>query len=56
MYHDSDAFEEIAITTSGADPSVQSGRIRISFVTERGGNEFVCLPNLDSRCSAVRRR
>ncbi|MGD9346509.1 MAG: hypothetical protein PVH84_11630, partial [Candidatus Aminicenantes bacterium] len=39
-YWDFDAFEEIQITTGGADPSVQTGGIGLNFVTKRGGNKF----------------
>ncbi|NNF69532.1 MAG: TonB-dependent receptor, partial [Acidimicrobiia bacterium] len=40
MYYDFDAFEEISVSTGGNDPSVQSGGIKINFVTKRGGNEW----------------
>ena len=40
MYYDFDAFEEIAISTGGNDPSVQSGGVKINFVTKRGGNQW----------------
>ena len=40
MYYDFDAFEEISITTGGNDPSIQSGGMRINFVTKRGGNSW----------------
>ncbi|MFQ6083574.1 MAG: carboxypeptidase regulatory-like domain-containing protein [Candidatus Aminicenantia bacterium] len=40
MYWDFDAFEEIQITTGGADPSIQTGGIGLNFVTKRGGNKF----------------
>lgn len=39
-YWDFDAFEEIQITTGGADPSIQTGGIGLNFVTKRGGNKF----------------
>ncbi|MFQ6082237.1 MAG: carboxypeptidase regulatory-like domain-containing protein [Candidatus Aminicenantia bacterium] len=39
-YFDFDAFEEIQITTGGADPSIQTGGIGLNFVTKRGGNKF----------------
>ncbi len=39
-YYDFDAFEEIQITTGGADPRVQSGGVALNFVTKRGGNVF----------------
>lgn len=39
-YFDFDAFEEIAVTTGGADLQVQSGGIGINLVTKRGTNSF----------------
>jgi len=39
-YFDFDAFEEIQITTGGADPRIQSGGVALNFVTKRGGNVF----------------
>jgi len=39
-YWDFDAFEEIQITTGGADPSIQTGGIGLNFITKRGGNKF----------------
>jgi hypothetical protein len=39
-YYDFDAFEEIQITTGGADPRIQSGGVSLNFVTKRGGNVF----------------
>ncbi len=39
-YYDFDAFEEIQITTGGADPRIQSGGVALNFVTKRGGNVF----------------
>jgi hypothetical protein len=39
-YYDFDVFEEIQITTGGADPSIQSGGVALNFVTKRGGNAF----------------
>lgn len=39
-YWDFDAFEEIQVTTGGADPSIQTGGIGLNFVTKRGGNKF----------------
>ncbi len=39
-YWDFDAFEEIQITTGGADPSIQTGGVGLNFVTKRGGNKF----------------
>ena len=40
MYYDFDAFEEIAVTTGGNDPSVATGGVRINFVTKRGGSQW----------------
>jgi len=40
MYWDFDAFEEMQITTGGADPSIQTAGIGLNFVTKRGGNKF----------------
>ncbi len=40
MYYDFDAFEEISISTGGNDPSMQTGGVRINFVTKRGGNSW----------------
>jgi hypothetical protein len=39
-YFDFDAFQEIAVTTGGADLQVQSGGIGINLVTKRGTNKF----------------
>ncbi|HKC13398.1 MAG TPA: carboxypeptidase-like regulatory domain-containing protein, partial [Vicinamibacteria bacterium] len=39
-YFDFDAFQEIAITTGGADLNVQTGGIGINLVTKRGTNKF----------------
>jgi hypothetical protein len=39
-YFDFDAFEEIAVTTGGADLQTQSGGIGINLVTKRGTNKF----------------
>jgi len=39
-YYDFDAFEEIQITTGGADPRIQSGGVALNLVTKRGGNVF----------------
>ncbi len=39
-YFDFDAFEEIAVTTGGADLQTQSGGIGINLVTKRGTNRF----------------
>ena len=40
MYYDFDTFEEIQITTSGQDASMQTGGVSINFVTRRGTNKF----------------
>jgi hypothetical protein len=37
-YYDFDAFDEIAITTGGADLTVQTGGIGVNVVTKRGTN------------------
>ena len=39
-YFDFDAFQEIAVTTGGADLSVGTGGIGINLVTKRGTNKF----------------
>jgi hypothetical protein len=39
-YFDYDAFEEINVTTGGADLKVQTGGIGLNFVTKRGTNAF----------------
>jgi hypothetical protein len=39
-YFDFDAFQEIAITTGGADLSVGTGGLGINLVTKRGTNKF----------------
>jgi len=38
MYFDFDALEEISISTGGNDPSIETGGIRLNFVSKRGGN------------------
>ena len=40
MYYDFDTFEEIQITTSGQDATMQSGGVSINLVTRRGTNKF----------------
>lgn len=40
MYYDFDSFEEIEITTSGQDASMQTGGVSINFVTRRGTNKY----------------
>jgi hypothetical protein len=39
LYYDFDMFEELNITTGGADVSIQSGGIALNMVTRRGGNK-----------------
>jgi hypothetical protein len=39
-YFDFDAFQEISVTTGGADLAVQSGGIGINMTTKRGTNAF----------------
>ena len=39
MYWDFDSFEEMSITTGGADVTVQTGGIALNMVTRRGGNK-----------------
>jgi hypothetical protein len=39
LYYDFDMFEELNITTGGADVSVQTGGIALNMVTRRGGNK-----------------
>ncbi len=39
-YFDFDSFQEIAVTTGGADLQVQAGGIGINLVTKRGTNKF----------------
>lgn len=37
-YYDFDAFDEMQITTGGADVTIQGGGVNINLVTRRGGN------------------
>jgi hypothetical protein len=39
-YYDFDSFQEIQITTAGADASQDVGGVSINFVTKSGGNQF----------------
>jgi hypothetical protein len=39
LYYDFDMFEELNITTGGADVSIQSGGVALNMVTRRGGNK-----------------
>src|SRR6185295_9196566 len=39
-YFDYDAFEEISVTTGGADLKVATGGVGLNFVTKRGTNNF----------------
>lgn len=38
-YYDFDSFEEIAVSTGGSDPSVQTPGVQMNLVTKRGSNE-----------------
>ena len=38
-YYDFDTFEEMNITTGGADVSLQTGGVAVNLVTRRGGNK-----------------
>jgi hypothetical protein len=40
MYYDFDTFEEIQITTSGQDATMQAGGVSVNLVTRRGTNKF----------------
>jgi hypothetical protein len=39
-YYDFDSFEEIQITTGGADASQQGGGVQVNFITRSGSNKF----------------
>jgi hypothetical protein len=39
-YYDFDAFQEIAVSTGGADLNMPGGGVGINFVTKRGTNKF----------------
>ncbi len=39
-YYDFDSFEEIQITTAGADASQQGGGVQVNFITKSGSNKF----------------
>ena len=39
LYYDFDMFEELNITTGGADVTIQTGGIALNMVTRRGGNK-----------------
>ena len=39
-YYDFDSFEEIQITTAGADASQQGGGVQVNFITRSGSNNF----------------
>jgi hypothetical protein len=39
-YYDFDTFEEMTISTSGQDATLQTGGVAINIVTKRGGNKF----------------
>jgi hypothetical protein len=40
LYYDFDSFEEMQITTGGADPRVQTPGVQLNMVTKRGTNDF----------------
>ncbi len=40
LYYDFDMFEELNITTGGADVSIQTGGVALNMVTRRGGNKM----------------
>jgi len=39
-YYDFDSFQEIQITTAGADASQQGGGVQVNFITRSGSNSF----------------
>ena len=39
-YYDFDSFEEMQITTGGADPRIQTPGVQLNMVTKRGSNDF----------------
>src|SRR5207245_11654991 len=39
-YYDFDSFEEIQITTAGADASQQGAGVQVNFITRSGSNTF----------------
>ncbi|HEX8252764.1 MAG TPA: carboxypeptidase regulatory-like domain-containing protein [Thermoanaerobaculia bacterium] len=40
FYYDFDSFDEIQVTTGGADPSVRTPGVQLNMVTKQGSNEF----------------
>jgi hypothetical protein len=40
LYFDFDSFEELQITTGGADPRIETPGIQLNMVTKRGTNDF----------------
>ena len=38
VYFDFDSFQEINVTTGGADASIQTGGVNLNFITKSGGN------------------
>jgi hypothetical protein len=40
LYFDFDSFEEMQITTGGADPRIETPGIQLNLVTKRGTNDF----------------
>ncbi|HEX8171614.1 MAG TPA: carboxypeptidase regulatory-like domain-containing protein [Thermoanaerobaculia bacterium] len=40
FYYDFDSFDEIQVSTGGADPSVRTPGVRLNMVTKRGSNDI----------------
>jgi hypothetical protein len=40
LYFDFDSFEEMQVTTGGADPRIQTPGVQLNMVTKRGTNDF----------------
>ena len=40
LYFDFDSFEELQITTGGADPRIETPGVQLNMVTKRGTNDF----------------
>ena len=52
-YYDFDSFEEIQITTAGADASQQGAGVQVNFITRSGSNKFTGfgrLYNTNDKC------
>jgi hypothetical protein len=41
FYYDFDSFDEMQITTGGADPSIRTPGVHLNMVTKRGNNDFL---------------